>query len=521
MHLLEEKKPFSESLMWDLQREYYNEEGIEAWRSGEVPHYLTSNPVVGRTYAELVLAILRDLAHKGQVSEPVYLLELGAGHGRLCYHFFKHFEKYYTHSNVSLPPFCYVLSDFAESNLKFWDGQEQLQEYKDKGWLDSCYFDAKTGEKLELRHANKTIDKGSLKQPLLVVANYFFDSLPQDLFLIGKDVVSSCQLSLYTAEEKTGQGITEQIDDLQFGFDYTLESFPVYEEEPVFDAILEYYSKHLEGSHLLFPSTGLQCLERLRTLSTEGLFLITADKGEHHLKKLDNQEEPIPVTHGSFSLIVNYHAFIQYAQRKGGWSLFSNHHPPSLLLGCLFLTKDDGYLETKQAYTRFVDDFGPDDYFGLKKLIESKAEDLNAGEIISCLRLSAYDARIFLQLFPHLSRLLPDVTGRERDNLFMIVPFIWSTYYHIGEPDDLAFELGELLLSLLFYQEAALYFEKSLQLYGRNGTTLYKLAVCHCLSGAFRWARPLIAELLELDAENKTLLALIEKYEEDLKLKLE
>ena len=330
-------------------------------------------------------------------------------------------------------------------------------------------------------------------------------------------MLSTCELSLYTSKEQNALEIAEQINDLQFGFDYSLESLPYYTEEPIFDDILAYYTKHLEGSHVLFPSIGLQCLGRIQSLSKKGLFLITADKGEHHLNKLDHQEEPIPVTHGSFSFLVNYHAFVQFAQRSGGLALFPKHHPPGLLLGCLFLLDDHSFTETIRAYDRFVDDFGPDDFFTLKKLIESKADELDVDEIISCIRLSGNDARIFLQLLPYLTKLLSEVSDRQRDNLFMLFPSIWDTYYHIGEGDDLAFELGELLLSLLFYQEAALYFEKSLKHYGRHGLTIYKLALCHCLSGAFKWATPLIEELQGIDPTNDALVALINKYQENLK----
>ena len=83
-HHLEKQKPFSQSLIWQLQRDYFSQTGIEAWRSSEeVPHYITSNPVVGKSYGELMLAFLRDLSLRGQTEETVYLLELGAGHGRL------------------------------------------------------------------------------------------------------------------------------------------------------------------------------------------------------------------------------------------------------------------------------------------------------------------------------------------------------------------------------------------------------------------------------------------------------
>ena len=65
-HHLETQQPFAQSLIWQLQRDYFSNAGIDAWRSGGVPQTITSNPVVGKTYAELVLAFLRDLSLAGQ-----------------------------------------------------------------------------------------------------------------------------------------------------------------------------------------------------------------------------------------------------------------------------------------------------------------------------------------------------------------------------------------------------------------------------------------------------------------------
>ena len=179
---LEQQKRFSESIIWQLGREYYDVLGIDAWRTGEVPHYVTSNPIMGKTYAELVLAFLRDLSLRGQKTETVYLLELGAGHGRLCYHFLKHFEKYYENSAIPLPPFCYILSDFTESNLKFWREHPNLQAYFSKGWLDYTRFDVENTQDIHLKFSGKTITTVTLSQPIIVIANYLFDTIPQDLF---------------------------------------------------------------------------------------------------------------------------------------------------------------------------------------------------------------------------------------------------------------------------------------------------------------------------------------------------
>lgn len=61
---LESFKPFSESLIWQLNRDFYQNTGIDAWSKGMLPHQLTSNSMVGKTYAELILGCLKDLAAK-------------------------------------------------------------------------------------------------------------------------------------------------------------------------------------------------------------------------------------------------------------------------------------------------------------------------------------------------------------------------------------------------------------------------------------------------------------------------
>jgi len=93
LHEVESFQLFSESKIWQLNRDYYQDIGIEAWSEGEVPHQITSNSLVGKTYSELILGFLKDLADKGETKETVYIIELGAGHGRLAFHILKHLER--------------------------------------------------------------------------------------------------------------------------------------------------------------------------------------------------------------------------------------------------------------------------------------------------------------------------------------------------------------------------------------------------------------------------------------------
>ena len=186
--------PFGESSIWQLNRDYYEKEGIDAWRSGVVPHHMTSNSMVGRSYAELILAFLKDLSQQGSVSEVVYIIELGAGHGRLAFHILQHLEKLVHSVHEILPPFCYILSDIVEEDLLFYKNHIQFKKFFDKGWLDIAYFDAVESQEIELRHSGTTINKSFLNQPIVALANYFFDSLPVDLFRLEGDQMYSCNV---------------------------------------------------------------------------------------------------------------------------------------------------------------------------------------------------------------------------------------------------------------------------------------------------------------------------------------
>lgn len=503
MHQLEQPKRFSQSLIWQLQRNYFQEVGIDAWRSGEVPHYITSNPVMGKTYAELVLAFLRDLSLKGQQHETVYLLELGAGHGRLCYHFFKHWEKYYEHSAIALPPFCYVISDFTETNLAFWQNHPRLQPYLGKGWLDFALFDVENSSELFLQNANITIHQQSLSQPLIVIANYFFDTIPQELFWVENQTISHCLLSLATVANPIESDTAEIIKNLALQYDYQAAEPPIYPNQPILNNLLETYRQQLKHTHLVFPHIGILCLERLRLLSQQGLILLSADKGEHSLWDLENCPAPQLATHGSFSLTVNYHAFCHYCTHQAGLALSPRHQQANLDLVCLlFLTDANTYSETINAYDRFVGDYSPDDYFSLKKLIEQHFATLTYRDIMAVIRLSGYDGRIFRQMLPRLLEILPTIYDNQRWNLFLSIPRIWDTYYPLGESDDLAEDLGDLLFALAFYQEAILYFEKSVMIYGKTAHILYKIAICYYLLGDFSNASLIIKELLADDPDN-------------------
>ncbi|WP_315971294.1 class I SAM-dependent methyltransferase [Paenibacillus sp. N3.4] len=166
---------FSEAPIWDLQRSYYQEQGIHAWQSEEVPQYITNNPIIAVAYAEMIIGFLQDRIRLGDATEPFTILELGAGSGRLAFHILKELCELRDYSGLSLPPFRYVMSDLAVKNIAYWQQHSSLLPFVQQGVLDFATFDAVRDTEIHLTQADIRIQPGDLQQPLMVIANYFFD----------------------------------------------------------------------------------------------------------------------------------------------------------------------------------------------------------------------------------------------------------------------------------------------------------------------------------------------------------
>ncbi len=476
---VEAKTLFSESLLWKLNRNFYEEKGINAWSEDIVPHHLTSNSFVGKTYAELIFAFLKDLAQKGLKNEIVYILELGAGHGRLGFHVLKHLKKLISQLADQLPPFCYVLSDIVENNLSFFSKHAQFQEFYSEGILDISYFDAIDSDQLYLQKSQKTIRPNDLKQPIVVVANYFFDSIPSDLFYIQNNTISDCSVSINAPEDPKGFGIERLINNMDITYHKSISSSPIY-KDAILDQILEGYKNSIEDSYLFFPKKAMECLSTLKTFSKEGLVLLTMDKGFHELSNLENKKEPDLVTHGSFSLWVNYHAFSEFCLKSGGKVLFPKFSNFHLEIGCLlFLRESSTYVETEVAYNKVVNDFGPDDFNSIKHIAYANSSRLNIVELIAFYRLSSYDSTIFIKLLPRLKQVKQNVTFTERRRLAQTMHCVWNMYFYINEKFDLSYEIGGLFYDLGFYSQALDYFNYSVDSFGEKIDVSYNQALCY------------------------------------------
>lgn len=471
--------PFGESPLWDINANYYQEHGLEAWRSEKVPHQSSSNSRVAKTNAELILGYLKDLAFQGKTAETVYIIELGAGHGRLAYHILKHLDRLIELTNVEVPPYCYVLTDIVESNLKYFLDHPQFEDYFESGRLDVSYFNGVDSKEFNLRYAKHNIIKGSINQSIIVIANYFFDSIPTDLFYVNENKLYTCDVALSNSISDESEREKGTINKIKLEY-RNLEVVDGHYQNQEYNRILQSYKSSFQNSHVYFPRVGIECLDMIRSFTTDGMMLISLDKGHHEMEALQNIGVPDLVVHGSFSIWVNFHALAAYCKMQGGFAYVPSFATNALQCVCLLFDENHkSFDEVNNAYERFVNDFGPDDYITLKKMSYDKIASLSTEDLIALLRLSNYDSSIFKNYLPRLKQLVAELSMGDRRRLAQTMHRVWDMYFTIHEPFDLPFELGGFFFDLAFYQEAKFYFEQSIKLFGPKPDSYYNIALCH------------------------------------------
>ena len=515
LHLIEKNQRLSQSKLWQLQRNFFTQRGANAWSDNTVPHYVTNNRFIAQSYARVVFGWLRDIAPHVDRTAPVYIVELGAGTGRLAYHFLHAFFEFFDHSTLRDIPIVYVITDFSESTLAFWQQHEQLKFLFESGRLDMARFDGEQDDTLTLIHRGEKLSSETIVNPLGVIANYFFDGLIQDAFFVDNGQLKESLVTLETLDPSPDLSDPSLLERLKMSYEYH-DIATDYYNESLFNQLLDTYSNLHQQMHLLFPVGALGCLQRLLHLSNGQLFLLTADKGYHREADLHHQVPPGIVVHGSFSMMVNYHALEQYTRLRGGAFMTMPQAHASLDICAAVFGEAIDFVETRQAYHLSIYQRNPDDFFALKKEVESRYEDFSLEGLLAYLRLCGWDSSIFMNCFPFLLQKLENIPDLLREEVLWTVHEVWKNYFFIGEESDVPFSLGGLLFALSYNAEAIEFLNHSLHLHGPGASTLYNLAACHYELDNLSEALACANRALEQNAEFKPAEAMRDQIQREL-----
>ncbi len=479
--VVESGKRLSESLLWRLQRESYQQRGEQAWLADQVPYYITSNTHIAGAYARVLVGFLRDQVNAGAAAgeAPFHVLELASGHGQFAFLFLQKVLALVR----EIPALAglrlrYVMSDLARANVESWRGRAGLQPFVDAGVLDFAVFDIERDRQLKLLHSGETLEAGSLRNPLTVVANYAFDTTAQDVFWVRGGVLLEGLATLLSSREADELADPKALERLVVRYEQRPAPAACYDDGAL-NRVLAGYAARLGDTSLLFPIGALRAVRGLAALAGGRLLLLSGDKGYTQESELLSRGDPQLALHGGcFSMMVNYHAIGLSLRELGGSVLHGATHDKRLKVSAFLLGGADGsFPETASAFRQAIDGFSPADYYLLASgLRREPAPSLEV--ILSLLKLGGFDPHLLLRFAGTITQQVREAGEPQRRELLRVLERCWEHFYPMGA--DLPFELGRIYGALDRPADALRFYTESLRLYKEHPATLFNVGLCLC-----------------------------------------
>ena len=519
---------------------YYEREGVRAWASGDVPHLLTTGPLLARAYVEVLEAFLSDCAagRFGAVdpAEPLYVVELGAGTGRLAWNILHLLD----------PEACgalqvvYVLTDAVSANVEFWRTNARLRSLVDAGRLELACYDATEPVPISLPGRGLDLTPGSVRNPIAVIANYLFDVLAQDLFRCeGEDLLE--ELVAVVSDE-------EGLDPTSAGFFSRMwlatRSRPVAGErygDPELDAVLAGVHARRGGDppqRFLFPAATLRVVRNLCALSGGRMLLLSGERpgavpppplgvstGEDGAPS-DAAEALRPgallamgVHGGTFSLPVDHGIVGSFVEARGGAMLAPKAAPVGLIVTAALFGDAGSARATRHHYSLAFGEGGPEDLFLALRAMRSEASqtsgtprapgehepsDVDTMSLVTLLvlmRVSGYDAHVFRQLYGRIQAAIVGASAEALDELVRVLGQVEERYFPIEDTTDVAFGIAALLAPAGRYEDALDFLERSRAERGPTPLGCFNAALCQALLGRGAEALVTLDEALGLDPD--------------------
>lgn len=295
-------------------------------------------------------------------SEPLYIIELGAGQGKFSFLIMKALEDLKSTLGFPFEKIVYVMTDFTNSNFEAWQAHPSLKKYFEEGRLDAGIFNAVQDSLIHLHHSNVTLSPGSSRNPVVIIANYLFDTLYHDHFCVRDGELLEGQISAGSMENEESDHLNPEIIERMNNIyrlvptrpdgQYRLKEGEEEDQEWLHREWLlqwyqDWYASTNQDACFLLPIGAMRAVRRLsalaRTSPTAGgrALLITADKGNANLQSFLGLSEPSIGLHGSFSMMVNYHAMALWTASRGGHPLTDPHEFSDLVANVFVLNGEE------------------------------------------------------------------------------------------------------------------------------------------------------------------------------------
>jgi tetratricopeptide (TPR) repeat protein len=377
------------------------------------------------------------------------------------------------------------------------------------------------------------LSTGCTKNPVCIIANYLFDTLCHDIFQVDGGELREGLVSVGSRNAEEPDPLDpEIIQRLENAYKYERITPDYYTDEegdePYLQLILNWYKDYFRntasGASFLLPIGALRALRRLATFSTVGTVVISGDKGNNSPDQFIGIVDPYIAVHGSFSLMVNYHAVGLWVTSKGGFALHNPQEEASLKVSCFVLPATAP--EKAPSASDFVGDavecldadrssaykflalsfretcvmFGPNDFFVLQKSLKEDVSSPSLRSVVSMLKLSDWDPDVFFKFRDVILSQSPSCGSKLRNDIARGIPRLWSNNFVLDSDKDIAFEIGRFYYGVRDYGRALQFYDESVSTVGEHHITLHNQGLCYYSQGKLETSLSYFSRSLSLNS---------------------
>lgn len=502
--LISNKQRLSQCAIWPMLEEFYKTGGKGLWEN--VPYYVTSSAFIADVYAELIISFLTDCYASLQKEAPIYIVEMGTGTGCLSFLLMKELErKLKCFPLIEALNIKYVMADFSQNTLDDWLRSEELQHFRNSGLLDVAIFKPEEQDTITT-HDGVVLSSATIQNPIIAIANYFFDSLRQDAFQVRKHRLAEVLHTFYYEHAYEKEDENGPFALLKKRENYEWINEPYYDHS-VLDSVLKSYESEFEDATFVFPLGAFKTLDNLRTMSNNKLVLLSTDKGyTDHSYMLGLWQQPFVAHHGVYSYSVNYDAIGKYFKQLGGFAMDSNvlAYSVETQMAVLF----DEYTPEKMPLSVYhfnenVARKNSINYLYYAQNILSPEGTCSKNDMvrayISFVRSCSSDPIALYMCGEALAASVSELNSDLRTSLVSLLDDVEENFYHVRNRTDALYMVGKIRYMIDDFEGCQRAMEHSVRVFGDNSHSLYYLAACAEVKNNFELALAHYSRSLFLD----------------------
>lgn len=496
-------RSLSKSILWERMHQYYAQLGTEVWEEEVVPQQITNNTYLANIYAKLIVAQIQDylLAHGNPHDDsPFYVLEIGAGHGRLSFYLLENLRQAFKVFNWPQKWLKFIMTDISLKSLETWQTHHALKPFMDEGWLDIAVFNASEDTELNLALSGKHLKTHSIDKPLFVISNYIFDTLAHDAFEVINHRLNEVELVIKNQAQLDKGKLVDFFKDAKYEYKRHPISSDYYSDNQHLNKILKSYESECENAAFLIPIGSIKCIENLKQFTNGPVIFLASDKGITDKVLFEENEDPDISFHGSVSMMVNFDALKRYTELCGGKSMLMGDKGADFQVTSFIFQADYPIPQTSYAFSNSLSCFSPQDLFDICYIDDEVVTFKTLEAIVNYLNLAEWDPSIFYDYHEQIIEKLEkdDITENVQQSILNGLKRAWRYFFKLEKSQDLPFAIGSVYYNMGFNEEAIEFYLHSLAFYGKDRDTYFNLTLAYQAAGEYAKAQATIEESLKI-----------------------